>query len=122
MPGIVIDDGYTLSDETKPADKDGNPLPTLKFQYRPAMPEAIYTFEFESAMAKSGSEQLDAAAKLLAAHLVSWDATTAAGTSAPLNANTVRLLPPPVLRQVITAVVTWLPKKGAAAAGNSPAA
>jgi hypothetical protein len=121
MARLRINDGYTLSDETKSEDDKGNELPVVKFAYRPALPDAIYVWQYDTNHAASGTEQLDIDVAFLADHLVSWDVvmiedgTGKLEVSAPLNASNIRIIPNPILQQLIAKVARWsLPARGRA--------
>lgn len=122
MSRLRIDDGYTLTGETAETYVERgrvySGLPVVKFEYRPAMPDAIFKWQFDNVNAVSGADQLKATAELVADHLTGWD--VAAGTeTAKINAENVRRLPYPILQQIVATVTTWAPRQQATAAGNS---
>src|SRR5882724_9068530 len=111
---LAINDGYTLTASTLPDYTDGNrtwsDLPTVEFIYRPALPEAIYEWQHDDLRAANGKAALDAAAKLIAAHVVKWDVVDGGGNVVYPNAANVKLLPMPILQQILRTVTTWAPK------------
>ena len=126
MARLVINDGYTLEGVT--TDTVTNPvtgaalasgLPVVAFRYRPALPDALAEWRYAMRTAGSGKAELDATAKLLAEHLVSWDVTDARGAEVPVTAAGVRKVPEAILNQMLDAVTTWAPEKAAGALGNS---
>ena len=118
---LSLDDGYTLDGKTLAEYAGVKNLPIVTFRYRPALPEAIAVRSYEYRMASSGKAELDSTAKLVAAHLVSWDVTDAAGKDAAITVENIRKVPDPILGQLVDAIVTWAAKADIAA-GNSPAA
>lgn len=125
MPRCSIPDGYTLESVTLATllgdrgEVVASSLPTLAFKYRPALPDAIYSWRYDLNRAGSGRAELDATAKFLADHLVSWDRSDNNDLPVPLSAATIRTLPEQVLNQVLKAVITWAPK-AAESAVNLP--
>lgn len=125
---LAIDDGFTLHGTTTDCIDRGPSLPALSglpvvsYRYRPALPEALAEWRYGLRVAASGKAELDATAKLLADHLVSWDVTDGKGAAAAITPENVRRIPEPVLNQLLEAVTTWAPKQMAEAAGNSPPA
>jgi hypothetical protein len=120
MP-VSLEDGYTVEGRTKEKDKDGDALPVLVFTYRPAMPDAIYRFEYATTFAKSGTDQLDATANFVAEHVTAWDASTS-GKPAALTAANIRRLPMAVLQDVVRILLKWAGQPMGQAAGNLPGA
>lgn len=112
MPRLSLNDGYTL-DGT--ADHAGY---TLTYAYRPALPDAIEAWRHAVRGAGSGSAEVEATAKLVRDHLVSWDLTDKDGKPAPLSVDVVRRLPEPFLNAVLKAVTTWAGPKMEADAKN----
>lgn len=113
---LSLNDGYTLSAKTSVTFTDGvrewSNLPVVSFDYRPALPDAIYEWQMRTTRALTGKEQLDAAAELLAGHLTKWDVTDKSGTNAQLTPDTVRRVPYPIFQQLITRVTTWAAQAG----------
>lgn len=129
MPRLALDDGYTLDAVTKEVLADpatGRPLaqglPVVTFRYRPALPDALAEWRYALRAAGSGRAEVDATAKLVADHLVTWDVTDARGAAAPITPDAVRRVPDPILNQLVEAVANWAPRELAAALGNSPPA
>jgi hypothetical protein len=122
---LDLDDGYTLRAETKPEVVDPatgrviSPwvLPVVKFEYRPALPEALYQYRWKYNRANSGKEQLDALAQFVTDHLVSWDVLHGGGPAA-IAFERVRSVPEPILDQIFAEIAKWGPKEGDAR-GNS---
>lgn len=128
MPRLALGDGYTLPFATK--DQITHPgtgqvlvsgLPVVTGRYRPALPDALAEWRYASERATGGAERVTAAARLVADHLVDWDVTDAGGKAAPVTAETVRLVPEPILNQLLDVVTTWAAKEKALDEGNSPA-
>lgn len=121
MP-LDINDGYTLKASTLAEYKIGDmvytDLPTVDFTYRPALPDAIYSYNLDYLRAATGQERTNAAAKLITEHVKSWDVKRR-GESVPVTAETTRKIPLPILEQMVTIVLTWAPANQEAAAGNS---
>lgn len=111
---LSLEDGYTLSDELKPKGPDEIELPTVNFSYRPAMPEAIYAWEFSRERATDGKLQHEIDCQFLCDHLASWDVTKGAQLVAPITLEFVKKLPEPYLVGMIRIVRTWAPKRGEA--------
>jgi len=123
---LVIDDGYTLEGTTEEIvlnKATGEPLfeglPVINFRYRPALPDALAEWRYSRARATSGKAEVEATAKLIADHLVSWDVVDGKGSTAPLSVEFIRKVPEPILDQMIETIATWAPK-AETAAGNSP--
>lgn len=118
---LSLDDGYTLHAETSPSHTEGerqwDNLPTIAYDYRPALPDAIYEWQAAGIRAITGKEQVDATAKILADHITAWDVTKN-GASSPITPDTVRKVPYPILQQLVRRVTTWAPKEQDKAAGN----
>jgi hypothetical protein len=125
---LAIDDGFTLEAATKdtltgPSGQTlAKGLPVVNYRYRPALPEALAEWRYAMRAATSGKAELDAIAKLLADHLVSWDVIDGKGVALPIAAESVRKVPEPILNQLLDTVTTWAPKSMADALGNSPPA
>lgn len=117
MPRLFLADGYTIEAATSEKYGELAGLPVVKFAYRPAMTDAIYEWRWKTQNAASGKDRLDAAAKLVADHLVTWDVAGDAGTT-PITVDIVRRIPEPIFEQILGAVLTWAPKNEAKAAGN----
>ena len=118
MPRLAIDDGYTLEAATKPDFGGMSNLPVVTYRYRPALPDALGEWRYAARLAASGKAEVDATAKLVADHLVSWDVTDAAGKPAPITPDTVRKVPEPILHQLVDTVASWAGPEQDAAAGN----
>lgn len=112
MPAQLIFDGYTW-DHVIPARRG---WPAVTFRYRPALPEAVY--DYLAAPSLTGKQRLDAAVKLLAAHVVSWDLTDAKGESTPVTPENLRRVPYPVIQGFLDAVTSYGPEQQAADLGN----
>lgn len=121
---LSLSDGYTLEFATEETVTDvaGRPLPgklpVVKGRYRPALPEAIAEWRYKFNRATSGKEEVAATAAHLAAHLTEWDVVLDGEKPAPLEADFIRLVPDPVLSQLVNVVNTWAPRQKAADAGN----
>lgn len=107
MP-FAIDDGFTLSGETKPIDGE-----TVKFQYRPALWPALN----ELRRAVGLATEVEVVAKFIVDHVMSWDVLMGKGP-APITADTVRKLPEPILNDMYGTISTWCRQKKADAEGN----
>lgn len=123
---LSLDDGYTLEAATKDSltsPVTGQPvvtgLPVVNFRYRPALPDALTEWRYAMRTAASGKAELDATAKLLADHIVSWDVVRGKGEVVPVTVDAVRKVPDPILSQLLEAVTTWAPQKMGEALGNS---
>lgn len=132
MPGLLIHDGYTLTD-TIPA-KHG--FPEIVFQYRPALPEQMN--DWRTANATNGKEVTKAIIVLLEKTMVAWNLTEEAGilkkilgnpenlkgtddnemVSVPIVANTLRAVPDIILRQLFDIVAGYGPEKQGADVKN----
>lgn len=114
MARLRINDGYTLSDKT-PEGKDGEEIPVIAFEYRPAMPEALYDWQYDSRQAPNGKAILAIDAKFVHEHLVRWDVVVPDPADpnrelpAPLTVESIRALPKPYLDYIINKVATWAP-------------
>lgn len=123
---LALSDGYTVPFSTSESVTDPvtgrivvDGLPLVSGQYRPALPEAIAEWRWKLARATSGREETAATFEHLLAHLTEWDVTLDDGARrAPLSAEFLRLVPDPVLGQLVTRVNTWAPKQRVADAGN----
>jgi hypothetical protein len=102
MPSIFIDDGFTLDGEL-PA-KHG--FPTIRFKYRLAVPEKVYAYLAEP---RNGQQRASAAARLLAEHLVEWDARDNAGNAVPINERVFYRVPHSVLERLLEHVTGYGP-------------
>ena len=117
MARFFVDDGYTLTAFTEPTVVSdagkllASDLPILTFQYRPALPDAIYSWRYDLNRAASGRAELDATAKFLHLHLVSWDRVDRHDKLVTITPETIRTLPEPILNQVLNCVITWKPQK-----------
>jgi hypothetical protein len=108
MP-LDLDDGYTLNGETATTDRDGKPIPSISFRYRPALPRAIYQLRFDTRMARSGDEEQEAGAKFVSQYLVDWDVTDNGRTTKPTQENALRLHPF-FLEQIVDIISRWAAK------------
>lgn len=119
---LKLDDGYTLSGCTDSVYSDGVReflnLPVVKYEYRPALPDAIYDWQMRSSRAMTGKDQLDAIVDIITKHITSWDVTDKDGGAVLVTAENVRRVPVPILHQILTRVTTWGPKLEKSA-GNS---
>lgn len=125
MARLRINDGYTISDKTDAdTECDGvqyKGLEVVSFEYRPALPDAIYEWQNKLMRAVTGKEQLDATAVLVSDHLVSWDVIDATGgkeKTAEIDSSTVRRIPHPILSQLVKKVTTWAVRSQEQDAGN----
>ncbi|MDB5312656.1 MAG: hypothetical protein JWO38_6858 [Gemmataceae bacterium] len=119
MARLSLNDGYTLDAATLPEFGGARGFPVVTYRYRPALPDALAEWRYASRMAGSGKAEVDATAKLVAGHLVSWDVEVAPGTTAPITPETVRKVPEPILNQILERVVSWAGPEQEKAAGNS---
>lgn len=103
MPSIFVGDGFDL-DTTLPAFLG---FPAIRFKYRPALPERVY--EYLHACRGSGSQHFDATVKLLAEHLIEWDATDRNGNRLPPDERTLRGVAHPVLERLAEYVTSYTP-------------
>lgn len=121
MP-LDIADGYTLNAETKGVHKMGQTvyehLPIVEFSYRPALPDAINTYDLEFMRANSGFDRTTAGAKLIAEHVTAWNIVRR-GNAVPIKLETARAIPMPIMDQIIGIILTWAPANQEKAAGNS---
>lgn len=110
---LKINDGYTLSATVPEKQPEGGPeVPVVNLEYRPAMPEALYNWKYDSRNATSGTGLLEIDAAFVVAHLVSWDVVVpgdAPSTTKPaaVNVENVRNLPQPYLDGIIAKIATW---------------
>lgn len=113
---LDIDDGYTLTDATKPEEVNpdtGQPvnpyiLPVVRFRYRPALPEALAEMRMRTRRANTGKEEVKAVADFLAAHLVEWDVVNK-GEPAKIEAESIAKIGEPILNQILAIVARWAP-------------
>jgi hypothetical protein len=113
--GLLIQDGYTL-DFTLPA---RGRRPTVTGRYRPALAEAIYEYmRVRSNPRSTGKEILDATVKVLADHLVSWDAAGADGQTVPASAEHLRRVPYLALEELVNVVTGYTEEQQAADVKN----
>lgn len=115
---LSLDDGYTLQGNASYLPEPSAALVIVNFRYRPALPEALYEWDYQLTMAKSGSEQLAATVKLLADHVVSWDVEIG-GASAPVSADNLKRVPLPILQEMVRKIREWAPKEMGDAEKNS---
>jgi hypothetical protein len=111
MPKLLIGDGYDF-DGSIPAI---GPWPAVTCKYRPALPDRVQ--EYFDAAAAGGKKRCDAAVKLLADHVTSWDVETEKGP-APVTEATLRKVPYPV-RERLVDLVTGYAGQAAADEKNS---
>lgn len=121
MPRLALNDGYTLEAATKAEAAGFAGLPVVTYRYRPALPDALAEWRYAARLATNGKAEVDATAKLVGDHLVSWDVTDAAGKPAAISADTVRKIPEPILNQLLDKIVSWAGPEQEKAAGNSSA-
>ena len=97
----MSDDGFTLdgSIPTRPG------LAPLSFQYRPALPVAVY--QYMRAPKGTGEQEVKAVVDLLSAHLVSWDATGRNGEPVPITRETLARVAYPIQQRLIDAVTGY---------------
>ncbi len=103
MPSIFIDDGFTLDAELPP--KHG--FPAIRFKYRLATPEKVYAYLREPKL--TGVQFAQAAVKLLAEHLVEWDAKDNTGNAVPINERLLARVAHPVLERLLEHVTGYGP-------------
>lgn len=122
---LSLSDGYTLPFATEAQVVDSitkriliDGLPVVSGQYRPALPDAIADWRFALRRAATGKDEVTASVDHLAAHIVAWD-VDADGRAAPINADFMRLIPEPILNQLVDKINTWAAKQKAADEGNS---
>lgn len=114
MACALIEDGLTLS-ASIPAKM---PLhPAVNFKYRPALPEDVYAYL--RGPQTGGADELKAATKLLAKHLVEWDVTDKSGAPAPLTEETFRRLHQPILALMVNFVAGYTAQEQEADLKNS---
>jgi hypothetical protein len=116
---LAINDGYTLEAATLSEFSDVAGLPVINFRYRPALPEALAEWRYQVRVAGSGKAEVEATAKLIADHLVSWDVVDARGAVVEPTSANIKRVPEPILDQLVKAIVSWAPKM-ADSVGNSP--
>jgi hypothetical protein len=117
---LALNDGYTLEAATLPEFSGIEGLPVIAFRYRPALPEALAEWRYQVRTATSGKAEVEATAKLVADHLVSWDVVDARGTVLEPTIASIKRVPEPILDQLVKAIVSWAPKM-ADSVGNSVA-
>lgn len=109
MPGIFIEDGFTLKGRVEP-------LPGLhggvSFTYRPALPARVAAYL--KADKSTPDKELAADIKLIREHVSDWDATekgegadSEAEAPAPLDEKTLRRVYYPVLQAMINHVCSY---------------
>ena len=114
-----IQDGYTLRGETSgKGNSEGETVPVVKIEYRPATAAAMSDFRFRMAHAVSGAEQHALRVEFLTAQLLSWDVEEAGKKAAPIEARTLNMIPDPILLDMVNECAKWKPKPQAEAAGN----
>lgn len=104
MPCVFIDDGFTLDGCLEPR----HGFPSVRFTYRLAHPEKVYSYLREPR--STGRQFMEAASKMLAEHLVSWDITDRAGNAVPISETTLRRIAHPVLEQMLDTVTGYGPE------------
>ena len=117
---LALNDGYTLEAATFPEFSGVAGLPVITFRYRPALPEALAEWRYQVRTATSGKVEVEATAKLVADHLVSWDVVDARGAVVEPTIASIKRVPEPILDQLLKAIVSWAPKM-AETLGNSVA-
>ena len=118
MPRLALNDGYTLDAATLAESDGATGLPVVAYRYRPALPDALAEWRFTINRAASGRAEVDATARLLADHLVSWDVRASDGADAPITPETIRRVPEPILNQFLRRVLEWAGPNQEQAAGN----
>src|SRR5438046_1370797 len=86
--GLLIHDGHTLEGKI-PA---RGHWPEVNFRYRPALPEDVYEYAYQS-NAAPGKGRAKAVIGLLNRQLVSWDVTDEKGESVPITAENLKRVP-----------------------------
>ncbi len=116
---LKVEDGYTLRGETSgKGNTDGEEMPVVKFEYRPATGRDMASFRYSMASAISGDAQHDLRRAFIIAHVVSWDVVTADGAAAKIVARVIDLLPDPVLLDIVNECTRWKPRPQEEAAKN----
>lgn len=119
---LTIGDGYTLSAKTNSEHLLGSDfytdLPTVQYSYRPALPDAINAWNLEGMRANTGYERTTATAKLISDHVTEWDVMRKDGSKAPIDADHVRIIPMPILEQILNTILRWAPKFMEKSEGN----
>lgn len=100
MAKLLINDGYTLDGTVHKS-----PWPKVCFRYRPALPEDV--LEYFAGRKDSGKSWLSAMVAILIKQLVSWDVTDEADNLVPINQETLRRVPQPVLSDMVGIVTGW---------------
>lgn len=107
MPASIVADGYTLPGRIPGL---ANTYPTLRFRYRPALPDAAYDYYEKRRGAEGGKAVRDAVVAFLDKHLVDWDAKDRqTGNALPLTPESLRTLHYPVLERLVDHVLSFLP-------------
>lgn len=114
MPALLIEDGYTAEGEVP--EMRGR-TPRVGFTYRPALPEAVKSLNL--APRQTGKQLMDVVVEFLDRQLVSWDVTDRKGEPVPINRDTLRRVPDPVLVALVDIVAGYAPAQADADAGNS---
>lgn len=89
-----ISDGFTLTLVIKAR----GPFADFAVKYRLAMPERIYQWRMDAGRAADGKSRLALDLKLIADHVVQWDAEE------PINEVSLRRLPPFMLTEIMDAI------------------
>lgn len=98
---LLINDGYTL-EKTIPA---RGQVPAVTFRYRPALPDAVHEWRYQTTRAKSGAATALAEAELLKTQLVSWDVTDAKGATVPITLEALAKIHHRVRSEMLDAVL-----------------
>jgi hypothetical protein len=125
MP-LALNDGYTLTRKTSPEYTDGarqyRDLPIVTVSFRPALPEAIYDWQYKLDRSGSGKNELATTNAFLVEHITGWDVTDKDGRMAPVTVDSLKKIPMPIHQQILRLVTTWAGDEQEKAAGNSSAA
>lgn len=106
---LFIDDGCTLNGKIAAR----GALGALEYTYRPAMAPAIADYRHAVNYGGSGAVKLAAENKLLADHLVSWNATKGGG-AAPLTADSFNRIPDSYRGEMIAEIILGFERQEAA--------
>lgn len=94
MLKLLINDGYDFAGKV-----ETNAWPAVEIKYRPALADRVQTYLDDSA--RGGKSRGDAAVKLLAEHVRSWDIEDEKGQPAPVTEATLRRVPYPVREKMV---------------------
>lgn len=118
MP-LRIDDGYTLEGETTGKGDQGEPLPVVKFEYRPPLAREMADYRYQVQTAQSGDGVLRARVEFLVGRLVGWDVYGRDNKPVKIDADVLRRVPDPILLDLVNECSKWKPRPEAEALGNS---